>query len=749
PAKTFATGRPEFVNEPMAILAVDLDGDGKTDVATANVTKLPEPAEDYIPDTVSVLIGRGDGTFQSPLNFSVGDAPRGITAADFNGDGFVDIATANSASRQIPGVVAPQDVSILLGRGGGTFFPAQRAIVGGEPSSIIALDLTADGVPDLVTANPGAGTVSVLTGRGDGSFYQSENYTVGGEPVFVTAADLDGDGLHDLATANPATEQVSVLIGDGRGGFFLSAILASAGSADAVAAGDLSGDGKVDLALPNPATDDISILSGPFPGPESIGEGAGTLFVYESDSGSLLSIDMCKTCANSPFLPENTKLHYSRAGLDNELEGQGVIAENPTISFEAIGDQNSLGVTPIALRSPAFKGWFLALESSSRSILAFKKDVDFRRVPPNRSPDREGKPPFPDESSVNFGRGNGLIMSVVITGADIERQIDQQTPRVSRIFELADGRILVFFLTVREVHLLELSLEPLALDFDLDDGDDTAVTVMAPKGKFRVPGDQAFLTFPYIQQKVTQNVEIDLDSFQPILVPRDGPSFCARRGLPEDGKALVFDVGSTTLLEIYEVFDPLSERYRLGDVRAAVTPEELESTIPQARPYYMSAGLYLPDCMPLWVFEENSNTMIQYDAAASGGQEKLSAQVPRDNFIARRRPDVIGRRDTSVIGEETVLVPSLNDIRESRLYFDQGQDQLLGIHYKTGNVVVIADRAHFEAATGRPLADVTFIEKVLSPDDSSEVLRIFDTESTSLVEATLRYTLMPVVDSEN
>src|SRR5207302_913920 len=114
----------------------------------------------------------------------------------FNGDGRVDLAVANAGGG---------NVSVLLGRGDGTFQPAANYDVGASPYSVAVGDFNGDGMADLAVANAGAGTISVLLGRGDGTFRTAVNYGVGASPRSVAVGDFNGDGKVDVAVANAST----------------------------------------------------------------------------------------------------------------------------------------------------------------------------------------------------------------------------------------------------------------------------------------------------------------------------------------------------------------------------------------------------------------------------------------------------------------------------------------------------------------------------------------------------------------
>jgi hypothetical protein len=103
-----------------------------------------------------VLLGHGDGTFQSAVSYAAGFGPGGLAIGDFNGDGRPDLVVANHNS---------DNVCVLLGRGDGTFRPAEHQAAGWTPAGLAVADLNGDGRPDLVVVNHNGGTVSVFLGR--------------------------------------------------------------------------------------------------------------------------------------------------------------------------------------------------------------------------------------------------------------------------------------------------------------------------------------------------------------------------------------------------------------------------------------------------------------------------------------------------------------------------------------------------------------------------------------------------------
>jgi hypothetical protein len=150
-----------------------------------------------------VLLGNGDGTFRASVPYAVGSGPGVVVAADFNGDGHIDLAVEN---------VGTHDVSVLLGNGDGTFRPPVRYPAGMSPGGLAVADFNGDGKPDLVVANHNSSNVSVLLGNGDGTFRPAEHYAAGWTPAGVAVGDFNGDGRLDVAVVNHRSDNVSVLL---------------------------------------------------------------------------------------------------------------------------------------------------------------------------------------------------------------------------------------------------------------------------------------------------------------------------------------------------------------------------------------------------------------------------------------------------------------------------------------------------------------------------------------------------------
>ena len=229
---------------PERVLVADFDGDGNLDLVVANTGS----------GTVSVLLGNGDGTFRVQVAYAC-SSPVGLGVMDLNHDGFADIVAGDYYSNT---------VSVLLGNGDGTFRSAVTYATGSTPQTLAEGDFDGDGNVDLAVGNEGAGTVGILLGNGDGTFRAQVTYPVGRQPMGVQVGDFNRDGLDDLAVSNQGDGTVSVLLGNGDGTFQQQVTYPVGGQPVGLVVADFDGDGYQDLSVGNTAQSSLtqSILLG-------------------------------------------------------------------------------------------------------------------------------------------------------------------------------------------------------------------------------------------------------------------------------------------------------------------------------------------------------------------------------------------------------------------------------------------------------------------------------------------------------
>lgn len=244
---SFPTG-----NKPVALVAQDFNGDGQPDLAAVNQTD----------GTVTILLantvnGIGNGTFGTPPQQTggpptVGTLPTAIATGNFiASNANADLAVTNSSDNT---------VSVLLGNGDGTFGAQTVYGTGAGPAGVTVADFNADSAPDLAVTNKTDGTVSVLLNKNDGSgtFFGQNTFTTGSSPEGIVAAIFVGTTM-DLVTADAGSDNVAILIGNGDGTFNAPISLATGNGPVALADADLNGDGSIDLVSANNTAGTVSV----------------------------------------------------------------------------------------------------------------------------------------------------------------------------------------------------------------------------------------------------------------------------------------------------------------------------------------------------------------------------------------------------------------------------------------------------------------------------------------------------------
>lgn len=281
---------------PRSIAVGDFNGDGKLDIATANVSG---GNTSVFQNTTAT--GTSTLSFAAAVNFSIGAAGSSggeVAVGDFNGDGRLDLAVTNQGLNQVavllnlavPGAEAP------------AFAAAAAFSTGTRPVGLAISDFNVDGKPDLATSNASSGNASVLLnttvpGAAEPGFTAAVHFTTGSSPFVLAAGDVNGDGKPDIAAANLGGNNVSILLNTAAPGAttpsYAAATNFAAGSARAVAFGDVNGDGKPDLAVANATSNTLSVLlNTTIPGATRAGYTAAVPFAIASNPVAVAVADV-------------------------------------------------------------------------------------------------------------------------------------------------------------------------------------------------------------------------------------------------------------------------------------------------------------------------------------------------------------------------------------------------------------------------------------------------------------------------
>ncbi len=286
---TFTNGTPLNTTSPFtptSVVVGDFDGDGKQDLAVLSAQGI---------GSVNIYLGNGDGTFQSPLNFPVAasvSASRLLAVGDFNRDGIQDLVATNSKLNQ---------VALLLGLGNGTFQAPSYFTVGNAPWNVVVGDINKDGFLDLAVAADGSHSITLLLGNGDGTFQPATFVATPGAQVgSVAIGDFNGDGFPDLASTSAPNVAIYVLLNKGTATpSFQAPVTYTLSTAPYyLTIGDFNRDGKPDILAANnsTATQGVGVLlgngDGSFPTPTYYSLGGGAIFATAGDINGDDQVDL-------------------------------------------------------------------------------------------------------------------------------------------------------------------------------------------------------------------------------------------------------------------------------------------------------------------------------------------------------------------------------------------------------------------------------------------------------------------------
>lgn len=262
----------------------DYNKDGLIDIALANSSL----------NSISVFIGAGAGVFAPAVNYVTGTQPAGMCSFDVNGDGNPDLSVANYANNNI---------GVRLGNGTGTFAAQQTYGTGSGPQTPVPGDFNEDGKLDFAVANYTGNTVSILEGDGAGAFTATVAYPTGVNPQ-VEVRDLNNDNHLDMLVNNTGSGNMSVRMGTGTGTFGAAQNYTTGTNPRSFAFGDFNTDGIVDVLVGNVVSNTISVLTGIGDGTLNApvnfsSQGPSTILVGDYNKDSNLDLAVSNTGNNT------------------------------------------------------------------------------------------------------------------------------------------------------------------------------------------------------------------------------------------------------------------------------------------------------------------------------------------------------------------------------------------------------------------------------------------------------------------
>jgi hypothetical protein len=287
-------------------------------------------ASNSVTASLEVLRGNGDGTFQPPISIALPTITNGLVVADFNGDGFPDVAAAGQSA-----------VYILLNDGTGTLTLAHTYPISGIGTELVAADVNLDTKTDLCITMSATSRVAVLLGSGTGTFTSLADFdTTMASTYGIAAGDLNSDTFPDLVVTSPTDGFIAIALGNGDGSFNSPQVYSATRvpsplnpSPQEVALSDVNGDGKLDIVYANSGDSSIGVF---------VGDGSGNFWPAEFPMGGGAS-GLVIADVNRDGLPDvvTADAHFSGVSVAYNHSGS-----HPPSNFVITGTSSVMDIAP-------------------------------------------------------------------------------------------------------------------------------------------------------------------------------------------------------------------------------------------------------------------------------------------------------------------------------------------------------------------------------------------------------------------
>ena len=340
---------------PGGLVAVDLSGDGKIDLAAVNID-----SNGVTHDTVALFAGNGDGSFRAWKSLPTCGGPLDLAVGDFDNNGITDIAI--SCQRE-------GSVQLLRGTGNGNYQNLQPVAVD-QPYRIATADLDGDGNLDLVVSSF-FDEIVVLRGRGDGTFLPPQIVGTSVEPGDLAIADFNGDGTLDVATTASLDNAVYVLAGAGDGQFAPPVRFVAGTYPTGLVAADVDGDGRVDFAYVNMLDGTASVRRNAIETPP-----IAHVVAMPIPAQGTSTLRLTARVSDARDLPiTGILVHFELPAASNATFANGRRETDVTT------DANGFATTPPVIRAPPFQA-YLATARAAGLTITFRLNDASGSTPP-------------------------------------------------------------------------------------------------------------------------------------------------------------------------------------------------------------------------------------------------------------------------------------------------------------------------------------------------------------------------------
>jgi hypothetical protein len=354
------------------LIVDDFNNDTKPDIVTANNNA----------SNITIALCSPTGTFGAATNFTVGAFPYSLTSGDFNNDGNKDVAVCRGTSTS-------GSVTVLFGNGTGSFGTPVHYVTGLGPRSVKAADFNGDGNLDLAVANYDSNNISILLGSSTGTFATAINYNVISQPTSLVCVDIDGDTKIDLAVTN--SNNVSILKGSGLGTFSGGVnFTIPGGSGLRLIASNFNNDTKVDLAVTQ--YNGMAVFLNTSVCTASISVSSGTICSGQSFTIAPIGASTYSYSGGSAVVSPTTSTIYTVTGTTSLgcvgfATSNVVVTSSPTVSNVTSGGNNfcsgsstSIYASGISGGTPPFTYTWSNGSSNSTPIVTLSVTTSFSLV---------------------------------------------------------------------------------------------------------------------------------------------------------------------------------------------------------------------------------------------------------------------------------------------------------------------------------------------------------------------------------
>ena len=317
---------------PRCVDGADFDGDGDFDICTS----------DYIGMTTTILENDGNGVFSILAQYPM-STPAFLWVDDIDSDGYQDILVLHWDEDAVDPAFSPALFLPLLNNGDGSFTAGPTSWIGRQPRCGASADLNGDGILDVVTANYNSQDLSIVMGLGKGQWADGLSFPLSGNPRYLVLEDLDDDGDIDIAVIDRTDKYLWIIQNDGSANFMVVETYTTNNNPHSIDAGDVDLDGDIDLIVTHVSSAEQLLFlnngDGTFPIIQNVFMPSGPAEVKFADINNDGDLDIVTANVNNNERGTTVILQGTCKGTDCNENGIGDICDLPDCNYNSVPDE--------------------------------------------------------------------------------------------------------------------------------------------------------------------------------------------------------------------------------------------------------------------------------------------------------------------------------------------------------------------------------------------------------------------------